>query len=144
MNITRERLQTLYSQSPVPVYEYRMTKWMGRYNRRPWYEGKRPWPHITISTILLPYQKAAVFLHELGHHCCSEKSCVCRTTNDNTLNEAHAMMYGLEKCLDHEFIRSHRWAVETIRQHLSGHNALYKAAAKMVSKDKRWKEHNRV
>lgn len=145
--ITRRIVRKLYDWSPVPVYERPMVHWLGRYNRRPWYTGKRSWPHIVVSSSQPLYRKAAVVLHEIGHHQCAETSCVCRCTENHALNESHAMVYGLCRCLDHGLVRSHRWSVEFILgvlNHPDDYDGIYLTAAKKATRRKEWDRHLQI
>lgn len=149
MNITKKLLKNLYDQSPVPVYERRMVNWRGLYRRTPWYTGKRLWPHIVIDSSLLPYQKVTVLFHEIGHHYCSENSCICCRTNNDSLNEVHAMIFDLRQCLNYGFIRSYCWSIMTIIDIIKRpklyesyyKDKLYPRAVKKLVRRKEWNRH---
>ena len=155
--VTQRIIRSLYKQAPVPIYERWLTKWCGRYHRKPWYTGKRSWPHIVVASNQPLYQRAAVVLHEIGHHHCAETSCVCRhtTDHDHALNEAHAIMYGLCRCLDYGFIRSHRWSINHVLRLLDPNNyrekthrrtttGRYVTAAKHVTGLNEWDRHLQI
>ena len=148
MRVTQQIVHDLCDQSPVPVYKRRLTAMLGCYNRKPWYAGKRPWPHIVIASFLLPYQKAATILHELGHHRCSETRCRCLSdysedVNDLVLNEAHAFAFGLRECLARDLTLSHRWSVKKILRMLDPDvcGVMYSAAVKIVTSRSDWGRH---
>jgi hypothetical protein len=147
MNVTRQALKDLYDQSPIPIYERHMVKWEGVYKT-----NHDRTSCIVISSSLPLYRKAEVFLHELGHHYCSATHCICCCKNNHVLNEVHAIAFGLRKCLDYGFIRSHCrsvWFILRILdcpEHYGNHycNGIYLAAAKKIVKRKKWNEYLRI
>ena len=62
------------------------------------------WPKqfIFVSKKLLPTAKIAVYYHELQHHNCYEKKCICISTSFGWVKELHAMEYALQQGINNE------------------------------------------
>lgn len=115
--VTRRWLDELYSRSPVPVYERSsdFPSWRGR--ALGYYQPSVPDIHLSPRTPL--YQRAAAFLHELGHHRCHMTGCSCwpdakamaesMRSGESLLGscEAHAEAFALQACLSLRMSRSH-------------------------------------
>lgn len=138
--ISAKFVQSIYDESPIPVYEYMMNRYFGVYNSSYTYTGKRRYPHIVISTDLHNYQKISVFFHELGHHLCEKKQCYCSKSDE--LKEVHALVFELSKCLELELMKSLIWTMCTIlyTEEYDGWDDLNFRAVKRLMKRKVWKK----
>lgn len=102
--IQKSLLKSVYSKSPVPVYERPMKRFYGRYNGI----------HIIISKDIQNYQKVAIFFHELGHCLCDQSRCRCQNDPTGIDEEAHAITYGILACFNHEFFNSAYWGIKIV------------------------------
>lgn len=106
--VTRRMLRSMYRRTAVPVSETHraLGSALGMYRLQP--------SHIYVSPRLPLYKKAAVFLHELGHHRCHNTGCVCEWRDCDIMCEAHAYAFEVRATMWLGLMRSHHWAMSHI------------------------------
>lgn len=106
---------------------------------------------IEIDVSLKPYQKVAIFFHELGHHNCRESCCSCCPDgfqfSDDVLAEVHAMKFSLQQCADRGYLESHRWLVELIEEQSDKSNGFPEVcvlSSGIIMQDEQWGYHLQI
>jgi len=106
--VSRRQLNELYKLSPIPVEETRIDEdYYGFYAKKP--------QKIFIDEGLENYQKASIFLHELGHYKCEKLKCYCRKCETSIVQEAHAQIYSLVMCAKLGLKKSEQWGWQSVK-----------------------------